>query len=66
MATLTKKQAALFTDRNWGVIATVREDLIVRHPLLFLRLSNAELGAGNLGLVPVMNGQGNTHAKRGE
>ena len=26
MATLTEKQAALFTDRNWGVIATVRED----------------------------------------
>ena len=26
MATLTDKQAALFTDRNWGVIATIRED----------------------------------------
>jgi len=26
MATLSEKQAALFTDRNWGVIATVRED----------------------------------------
>ena len=26
MATLTDKQAKLFTDRNWGVIATVRED----------------------------------------
>jgi PPOX class probable F420-dependent enzyme len=26
MATLTDRQAALFTDRNWGVIATVRED----------------------------------------
>lgn len=26
MATLTAKQAALFTDRNWGVIATIRED----------------------------------------
>ena len=26
MATLNEKQAALFTDRNWGVIATVRED----------------------------------------
>ena len=26
MATLTEKQAALFTDRNWGVIATIRED----------------------------------------
>ena len=23
---LSEKQAALFTDRNWGVIATVRED----------------------------------------
>ena len=26
MATLNEKQAKLFTDRNWGVIATVRED----------------------------------------
>ena len=26
MAKLNEKQAALFTDRNWGVIATVRED----------------------------------------
>ena len=26
MPTLNEKQAALFTDRNWGVIATVRED----------------------------------------
>ena len=26
MAVLSEKQAALFTDRNWGVIATVRED----------------------------------------
>jgi PPOX class probable F420-dependent enzyme len=26
MATLTEKQAALFTERNWGVIATIRED----------------------------------------
>ena len=26
MATLNEKQAALFTDRNWGVIATIRED----------------------------------------
>ena len=26
MATLNAKQAKLFTDRNWGVIATVRED----------------------------------------
>ncbi len=26
MATLNEKQARLFTDRNWGVIATVRED----------------------------------------
>jgi hypothetical protein len=26
MATLNDKQAALFTDRNWGVIATIRED----------------------------------------
>ena len=26
MAMLTEKQARLFTDRNWGVIATVRED----------------------------------------
>jgi PPOX class probable F420-dependent enzyme len=26
MATLTDKQAALFTGRNWGVIATIRED----------------------------------------
>jgi PPOX class probable F420-dependent enzyme len=26
MAMLTEKQAALFTGRNWGVIATVRED----------------------------------------
>jgi PPOX class probable F420-dependent enzyme len=26
MATLTAKQAKLFTDRNWGVIATIRED----------------------------------------
>ena len=26
MATLNEKQAALFTGRNWGVIATVRED----------------------------------------
>jgi hypothetical protein len=25
MATLNEKQAALFTDRNWGVIATIRE-----------------------------------------
>ena len=24
--TLNDKQAALFTDRNWGVIATIRED----------------------------------------
>ena len=26
MAKLSEKQAKLFTDRNWGVIATVRED----------------------------------------
>src|SRR6266480_423908 len=26
MATLNEKQAALFTARNWGVIATIRED----------------------------------------
>ena len=26
MAMLSEKQAALFNDRNWGVIATVRED----------------------------------------
>src|SRR6476660_3219863 len=26
MATLNEKQAALFNDRNWGVIATIRED----------------------------------------
>src|SRR6476646_53588 len=26
MAVLNEKQAALFTDRNWGVIATIRED----------------------------------------
>ena len=26
MATLNEKQAKLFTDRNWGVIATFRED----------------------------------------
>jgi len=26
MATLNDKQAKLFTDRNWGVIATIRED----------------------------------------
>jgi PPOX class probable F420-dependent enzyme len=26
MAMLTDKQAALFTGRNWGVIATIRED----------------------------------------
>src|SRR5439155_9815904 len=26
MATLSEKQAKLFTDRNWGVIATVRKD----------------------------------------
>lgn len=26
MATLSQKQAALFTGRNWGVIATIRED----------------------------------------
>ncbi|HEY2310342.1 MAG TPA: PPOX class F420-dependent oxidoreductase [Gaiellaceae bacterium] len=26
MAELNEKQAALFTDRNWGVIATIRED----------------------------------------
>ena len=26
MTTLTDKQAKLFTDRNWGVIATIRED----------------------------------------
>ena len=26
MAMLNEKQAELFTDRNWGVIATVRED----------------------------------------
>jgi len=26
MAKLNEKQAALFTGRNWGVIATVRED----------------------------------------
>src|SRR5437588_1204999 len=26
MATLNEKQARLFTDRNWGVIATIRED----------------------------------------
>ena len=25
MATLNEKQAELFTDRNWGVIATIRE-----------------------------------------
>jgi PPOX class probable F420-dependent enzyme len=26
MAALNEKQARLFTDRNWGVIATIRED----------------------------------------
>ena len=26
MAKLNEKQAKLFTDRNWGVIATIRED----------------------------------------
>ena len=26
MSTLSEKQAKLFTDRNWGVIATIRED----------------------------------------
>jgi PPOX class probable F420-dependent enzyme len=26
LATLSEKQAKLFTDRNWGVIATVRPD----------------------------------------
>jgi PPOX class probable F420-dependent enzyme len=26
MATLNEEQAKLFTDRNWGVIATIRED----------------------------------------
>jgi hypothetical protein len=26
MATLNQKQARLFTDCNWGVIATIRED----------------------------------------
>jgi len=26
VATLNEKQAKLFTDRNWGVIATIRED----------------------------------------
>jgi len=26
MSKLSEKQAKLFTDRNWGVIATVRED----------------------------------------
>jgi PPOX class probable F420-dependent enzyme len=26
MAALNEKQAKLFTDRNWGVIATIRED----------------------------------------
>jgi Pyridoxamine 5'-phosphate oxidase len=26
MAKLSEKQAKLFTDRNWGVIATLRED----------------------------------------
>ena len=26
MTTLNEKQARLFTDRNWGVIATIRED----------------------------------------
>jgi PPOX class probable F420-dependent enzyme len=26
MATLNEKQAGLFTDRNWGVIATIRDD----------------------------------------
>ena len=26
MATLNEKQAKLFNDRNWGVIATIRED----------------------------------------
>jgi PPOX class probable F420-dependent enzyme len=26
MATLSEKQAKLFTDRNWGVIATIRAD----------------------------------------
>jgi PPOX class probable F420-dependent enzyme len=26
MATLNEKQARLFTNRNWGVIATIRED----------------------------------------
>ena len=26
MATLNEKQARLFTGRNWGVIATIRED----------------------------------------
>jgi PPOX class probable F420-dependent enzyme len=26
MAQLTEKQAKLFTDRNWGVVSTIRED----------------------------------------
>lgn len=26
MATPSEKQAKLFTERNWGVIATIRED----------------------------------------
>ena len=26
MATLSEKLAKLFTDRNWGVIGTLRED----------------------------------------
>ena len=26
VATLNEKQAKLFPDRNWGVIATIRED----------------------------------------
>jgi Pyridoxamine 5'-phosphate oxidase len=26
MGLLSEKQAALFTGRNWGVIATIRED----------------------------------------
>lgn len=26
MAQLSEKQAKLFTDRNWGVLATIRED----------------------------------------
>jgi hypothetical protein len=32
MATLNEKQAKLFTDRNWGVIATIRRPSLSHQP----------------------------------